>query len=79
MEKSTNMTSSEALLAQHPSIGFISTLIGFITPFISSVLPVVQLLVAVVGLIIGLLTVEAKWKERQLNKKKKTPKAKYEN
>lgn len=70
MEKSTNMTSSEALLAQHPSIGFISTLIGFITPFISSVLPVVQLLVAIVGLAIGLLTIEAKLKERKIKNRK---------
>ena len=70
MEKSTNMTSSEALLAQHPSIGFISTLIGFITPFISSVLPVVQLLVAIVGLVIGLLTIEAKLKERKIKNRK---------
>ena len=70
MEKSTNMTSSEALLAQHPSIGFISTLIGFITPFISSVIPVVQLLVAIVGLVIGLLTIEAKLKERKIKNRK---------
>lgn len=70
MEKSTNMTSSEALLAKHPSIGFISTLIGFITPFISSVLPVVQLLVAIVGLVIGLLTIEAKLKERKKKNRK---------
>ena len=70
---------TKMILANNPSIGFIATLIAFITPFISAVLPIVQLLVAIVGLIIGLLTVEAKWKERQLNKKKKTPKAKYEN
>ena len=70
MEKYTNMTSSEPLLAQHPSIGFISTLIGFITPFISSVIPVVQLLVAIVGLVIGLLTIEAKLKERKIKNRK---------
>ena len=72
------MSDTKMTLAQNPMIGFIATIIGFITPFISAVLPIVQLLVAVVGLIIGLLTVGAKWKERQLNKKKKTLKAKYE-
>ena len=79
MTTTTTMRDTKIILANNPSIGFIASLIAFITPFISAVLPIVQLLVAVVGLIIGLLTVEAKWKERQLNKKKKTPKAKYEN
>lgn len=79
MTTTTTMSDTKIILANNPSIGFIASLIAFITPFISAVLPIVQLLVAVVGLIIGLLTVEAKWKERQLNKKKKTPKAKYEN
>lgn len=65
------MSDTEMTLAHNPMIGFIATLIAFITPFISAVLPIVQLLVAVVGLIIGLLTVEAKWKERKLNKKRK--------
>ena len=79
MAMTTKMSDTEMTSAHNPMIGFIATIIGFITPFISAVLPIVQLLVAVVGLIIGLLTVEAKWKERQLNKKKKTLKAKYEN
>ena len=73
------MSDTKMTLAQNPMIGFIATIIGFITPFITAIVPIVQLLVAIVGLIIGLLTVEAKWKERQLNKKQKPLKAKYEN
>ena len=65
------MSDTKMTLAQNPMIGFIATIIGFITPFITAIVPIVQLLVAIVGLIISLLTVEAKWKERQLNKKKK--------
>lgn len=79
MATTTKMSDTEMTLTHNPMIGFIATIIGFITPFITAIIPIVQLLVAIVGLIIGLLTVEAKWKERQLNKKKKTPKAKYEN
>lgn len=64
------MSHSEIALAQHPYIGFIACLISFITPFIGAVLPIVQLGVALVGLIIGVLTIEAKLKERKIRKNK---------
>ena len=65
------MSTTEYTLAHNPIIGFVCTVIGFITPFISAILPIVQLLVAVVGLAIGLLTIEAKLKERKIRRNSK--------
>lgn len=64
------MNSTENFLAHHPIIGFVSTLIGFIAPFIDGIIPVLQLLTLIVGLGIGLLTLEAKLKERKNGKTK---------
>lgn len=74
MDNSLNMTTTETLLAARPSIGILASIIGFITPFIGAVLPVVQLLVAIVGLVIGLLTIEAKLKDRKYKKNKSSKK-----
>lgn len=70
MNTLNEMSTTEMTLAHTPTIGIASTIIGFIAPFICSLLPIVQLLVALVGLAIGVLTIEAKLKERKLNKKK---------
>lgn len=69
--QTNQMSHSEIALANHPTIGIIATIIGFVTPFISAVLPVIQLCVAVVGLVIGILTIEAKLKERKIKNKSK--------
>jgi hypothetical protein len=63
------MNTEDLFLAQHSQIGLIATAVGFLAPFIGFLLPIVQLILAIVGLGIGLLTLESKWRERQLKKK----------
>lgn len=72
------MSNLESSLAQNPWFGFIATIFGALMPFISSVLPIFQLMAVIVGLGIGLLTFEAKWKERKIRKRKNIKKADYE-
>jgi len=70
MENSAHMSQTELALANNTWFGLTATIIGFFTPFISSLLPTVQFLVACSGLVIGLLTIEAKWKERKLRRRR---------
>ena len=62
------MNNTESFLAHNPVIGFISTIIGFVAPFIDALMPILQLGTLIVGLAIGLLTLEAKLKERKNGK-----------
>lgn len=64
------MNNTENFLAHNPIVGFISTLVGFIAPFIDGIIPILQLLTLIVGLGIGVLTLEAKIKERKNGKSK---------
>jgi preprotein translocase subunit SecG len=68
MENVTKMSDTELALAHHSWFGFSASLIGFVTSFLTAVTPILQVLVLVVSLAIGVLTIEAKLKERKLKK-----------
>ena len=70
------MSTSETVFANHPSIGFIASIMGILTPFITSILPVFQLLLVTGSLIICLLTIEAKVKERKIKRQEEKRKKK---
>ena len=72
MDNTQNMSQTELALAQHPYLGFISSLMSAMLPFLmGSVMPLMQLAGVMIGLFIGVLTLESKWKERKLKARKK--------
>ncbi len=70
METTQNMSQTELALAQHPYLAILTSITGFLLSFLSSIVPVLQVAVLVASLVLTCLTIEAKWKERKLKKRK---------
>jgi hypothetical protein len=72
------MSTTEQALANHPFLAIFSSLFSGILSFVGGCVPILQAILLIASLVLTIITIEAKLKERKINRDKYKTKKKYD-